>query len=704
MTAQLPITTRLLNFFTFLQKFAAICVLFAVTIGSMAVLLVENKRWELANLTIELDGVRYYRPIMNLQEYLIGHQQAEQRYLMGDKSLDTALIHLKQRVGEALNELIEREPALMEQISSVTDQVPPLGAEYNPSAIKLKWEELVKQENHLTVEKSFSAHLKLIEQICSLAAFIRDATTLQPNDDLDTYYLLDILYSQIPSLQRWTMVLAAQGEIAAAATTSTDTEYQKLVGAMALIEHTAQGLNIYTWKAIKAYQQAYSDLSLKAALEGPIAEVASTIEAMVDYVKDNLLHDQHENSLGTFIITATRALTAGFQYSHVINEQIEQILIARHNASLSLAQHYAIGISLLVIFAFLFSFILFRAMFLPLKNLVHAAERLAKGDLSVRVPVLQSDEIAQVGRAFNLMANSMEEILNRLKSAGVELTTSTTRMTAAAKEQEATIVSQETATKQIAVTAKEISLTATEFAGTIQEVTSSAEVASAMATTGKDALVQMQSIMQNMVQASSDIASQLAILNDKTNTITGVITTITKVADRTNLLSLNAAIEAHKIGDQGGGFSVIAAEIRRLADQTAYATLDIEKVVNEMVTAVTTSVGGMQKFSEDIRKGVEQATNISELLTKIIAQVQQQTSTFEIVNQGMEAQSVGAKQITESIEELSGVAQQSTSSIRQFHSALNQLSTAIKDLQNTVIRVQATGTRVPTANEPVYTK
>lgn len=208
-----------------------------------------------------------------------------------------------------------------------------------------------------------------------------------------------------------------------------------------------------------------------------------------------------------------------------------------------------------------------------------------------------------------------------------------------------------------------------------------------MAALGKDGLSKLKTIMKQMVDASTSIAEKLSTLNEKTGVITGVITTITKVADRTNLLSLNAAIEAHKLGEKGGSFGVIAKEIRRLADQTAFATLDIEKVVHEMVTAVSSSVEGVGQFSEDIREGVKEANSISVLLTKIIAQVQQQTSSFESVNQGMNAQSAGARQITDSIEELSEAAQQSTASIRQFHVSLSELSDAIKELQNTVGRL-----------------
>lgn len=685
--------SRLLNYFSFAQKFVAICILFAATIGSLAFLLIRVHSTQLGVINVELDGIRYHRPILQLFSYLIEHQQTGQRYQLGDKSLDSVLGHLEQRISEAFTDLIQRDQKFTEELSAVHGEALTIGDDYTPTAIKEQWERLLAETSRLSIEENLAAHVKIIERLRALAGFIQDSTSLQPDNDLASHYLMRVLYSELPLLQQQLMELASVGESIASADTATAAQQDRAIEALVLVGQSEARVSDTAWKAVKARKLASGDLGLKAAIEGPVSDLDSSVAGMIEYVKTTLLvnSEQHQASLGTFVVTATRAINETFQFANAASEQLERILSQRRDLSATQAQIYTAAILLTTTFAFLFSFILFRAMFLPLKNLVAAAEQLAKGDLSIRVPILQSDEIAEVGRAFNHMAGSMEEILNQLQSAGVQLTTSTTQMAAVAKEQEATIVQQETATKQIAVTAKEISLTASEFAGTIQNVTESAEEASSWATTGKEALNQMRNIMHNMVNASSEIANQLSTLNDKTNTITGVITTITKVADRTNLLSLNAAIEAHKIGDKGGGFSVIAAEIRRLADQTAYATLDIEKVVNQMVSEVSASVEGMVKFSEDIRKGVEQATSISGLLTKIIAQVQQQTSTFEMVNQGMDAQSTGARQITESIEALSGVAQQSTGSIRQFHTALHQLSSAIQELQSTVSRLQSDG-------------
>jgi methyl-accepting chemotaxis protein WspA len=192
--------------------------------------------------------------------------------------------------------------------------------------------------------------------------------------------------------------------------------------------------------------------------------------------------------------------------------------------------------------------------------------------------------------------------------------------------------------------------------------------------------------MRQIMDASGAVTAKLAVLSEKTANINSVVTTITKVADQTNLLSLNAAIEAEKAGEYGLGFAVVAMEIRRLADQTAVATYDIEKAVKEMQSAVAAGVMGTDKFAEEVRSGVEEIRRVSTQLAQIIHQVQTLTSRFQTVNEGMHAQALGAQEISRTIAELSEAARQTAASLHQSNAAIEQLNEAAQHLQTSVVR------------------
>jgi methyl-accepting chemotaxis protein WspA len=165
-----------------------------------------------------------------------------------------------------------------------------------------------------------------------------------------------------------------------------------------------------------------------------------------------------------------------------------------------------------------------------------------------------------------------------------------------------------------------------------------------------------------------------------------VVTTISKVADQTNLLSLNAAIEAEKAGEHGRGFAVVAREIRRLADQTAVATFDIEQIVKEMQSAVSAGVMGIDKFADEVRRGREAIGAVTTQLTEIISQVQTLPPSFESVNEGVQSQSISAAQISEALAQLSVASQQTADSLRQSSMAIDQLNDASRGLQSGVQR------------------
>jgi methyl-accepting chemotaxis protein WspA len=192
--------------------------------------------------------------------------------------------------------------------------------------------------------------------------------------------------------------------------------------------------------------------------------------------------------------------------------------------------------------------------------------------------------------------------------------------------------------------------------------------------------------MRHVMEAAGSINAKLTVLSEKAGNISQVVITITKVADQTNLLSLNAAIEAEKAGEYGRGFAVVATEIRRLADQTAVATYDIEQMVKEIQAAVAAGVMGMDKFSEEVRRGMQDVQQVGGQLSQIIQQVQALAPRFEAVNEGMQAQTTGAEQISEALTQLSEAARQTVEALRQSSLAIDELNQVASGLRNGVSR------------------
>jgi len=318
-------------------------------------------------------------------------------------------------------------------------------------------------------------------------------------------------------------------------------------------------------------------------------------------------------------------------------------------------------------------------------GIVGVAQQVSTGDLTAEVPITQDqDEVGKLMVAFRTMTQNLNSLIRQVQQSGILITASATQIAASGKQLEATMAEQVASTNEVAATAKEIAANSKILLKTIDDVEHTSDVTGQAAGDSQKELLQMEKTMKILAHSTSSISAKLGVISDKANSINSIVTTITKVADQTNLLSLNAAIEAEKAGEYGTGFAVVAREIRRLADQTAVATLDIENMVKEMQNAVSTGVMEMDKFTKEVERGVDDAHNIGGKLESIIGQVQTLTPQFDRVGKSMEGQSQGAQQISEAMVQLSESSAQTSQSLREINSAISQLNEAAQGLRKEI--------------------
>ena len=333
------------------------------------------------------------------------------------------------------------------------------------------------------------------------------------------------------------------------------------------------------------------------------------------------------------------------------------------------AAKVSMGVSLLlaVLAAGLCGLLLMRAIMAPMNRIVSILEIMRTGDLSGRLNLDRKDEFGAVETGFNDMMTELTALVSQAQRSSVQVTTSVTEIAATSKQQQATATETAATTTEIGATSREIAATSRDLVRTMTEVSSAADQASVLAGSGQQGLARMEDTMHSVMGAADLVNAKLAILNEKAGNINQVVVTIVKVADQTNLLSLNAAIEAEKAGEYGRGFAVVATEVRRLADQTAVATYDIEQMVREIQSAVSAGVMGMDKFSEEVRRGMAEVQQVGEQLSQIIHQVQALAPRVLMVNEGMQAQATGAEQINHALVQLGDASSQTVESLSLIH-------------------------------------
>ncbi|GBO53954.1 methyl-accepting chemotaxis protein [Pseudanabaena sp. lw0831] len=346
-----------------------------------------------------------------------------------------------------------------------------------------------------------------------------------------------------------------------------------------------------------------------------------------------------------------------------------------------------IGPGTAILFGIFFSNTIAKPLGAKIAGVVDIAHKISAGDLTSEIsPAEQEDEVGQLQNVFYTMNKDLNTLVNRIQKSGNQITSSTDRITASGRDLEATVAEQVASTNEVSATAHQIAATSKQLVKTMEQVSAAAEQTTIAAANSKDNLHHINAVMGQLLEGTQIISSKLEVMNARANNISRVVTTIMIVADQTNLLSLNAALEAERAGEYGAGFSVVAREIRRLADRTAVATLEIEQMIKEMQSAVSIGVTEMDKFTESVVHNVEDVDRISEQIAEVIQQVQGLTPRFEQVSQSVDEQSQGAQQISEAMEHLSQASQQTAGSLRETNHALGQLDEASHTLKTEIAR------------------
>ncbi len=327
-----------------------------------------------------------------------------------------------------------------------------------------------------------------------------------------------------------------------------------------------------------------------------------------------------------------------------------------------------------------------RRISLPLAEAVRSTKRIAAGDLTTTATIIGKGEPRQLLCALRDTNADLASLVGRIKIAADQIVASSGTVRDISVQQDKVVREFASSATQVAAATNEMSATSKELSATVLGLARAADFAASTATSGRSSLVELGQQMNKLDTGGRGVASRLEIIRERAGRIDTMVGAIIKVANQTNLLAVNAAIEAEKAGAAGQGFQVVAREIDRLATQTAANVMEIEEVVIAVQTAVTEGVMEIGNFTKTVGEGCETADTVANQMALIIRQAEELRAEFDQVSTAVSAQSEGVAQVNEAMSRIVLGARQTAQSVERGTVTSGTLDEASKALESEIAR------------------
>ncbi|MDR4502324.1 MAG: methyl-accepting chemotaxis protein [Nitrospirales bacterium] len=359
---------------------------------------------------------------------------------------------------------------------------------------------------------------------------------------------------------------------------------------------------------------------------------------------------------------------------------------AKEGMMTSMAQTGGLLVSVILACVGLVYVLMQKFVLTPLQGLTQISRDIAQGqgDLTKRVPVHSHDEIGELARYFNLFIEKMHKSMTKVAGAIDRIASSATELSATAEQLSYSANGQNSRMVQSASAVEEMTMTAGEVARNSTEAARIAQETSETARTGHEVMAQTVSGMQQVSDAVGQSANIIMTLGKSSDQIGEIVRVIEDIADQTNLLALNAAIEAARAGEQGRGFAVVADEVRKLAERTTKATKEIGDMIRQIQQDTKSAVASMEDGTQRVMGGVELANKTGEALEKIQSMVNQTTSMIQQIADAAEEQSSATRQIASDLEAVAKSTKEASGGVSESAKASHDLSMLATELQSLI--------------------
>ncbi|WP_429187701.1 methyl-accepting chemotaxis protein [Aeromonas veronii] len=552
----------------------------------------------------------------------------------------------------------------------------------NPSfeVIKQGWAALQGEAGKLEVEQSNLRHDKLLTEVRHLYKHITASSSLIQDPALGTYYMVILASERLPQLRD----LLAQVRDRAA--TIADFGLFQAEG--------YSGLRFRLDLISATLQELEADLTLLYQMEPAYrAELGQQTDALIQLVRQGVETMENKMMKDQLVQLSTKEVQAlGDKMDEAITAlagEVRQRLEADLHQRLAANQRHFWWVTAPLTASLLLYLYLMIGAYLSLRDTVgrvrDIAARVNAQDLSQHIEIVGQDELAAISRDYNVTLETLRTLMRRVRENGVTVVESATEIEARTCRSQEVIADQQGETHQVATAIKELAATSQDMAGNALQAARMTQEAQNVVGQGEDVVERTIKAIDHINREVLRTADTIGQLEQQCSQIGGVISVIRGIAEQTNLLALNAAIEAARAGEQGRGFAVVADEVRSLANRTQGATVEIQQMIEQLQSGARASVTAMSAASHEAQEGVGLAQEAKQAFGAITEKVDRMVDTNAIIASAIEQQGAVVNEIERNVVRISDgsdealqVANAARDAARQIHQLTEQLRAMVQ--------------------------
>ncbi len=658
----------LMNRLRYTSKFLVLGVALGIVMFTLLYTVFVNLQRDIKTADNELAGLQMLKPMNRMVQYMQQHRGLSSGVLNGNEAMKAKLAEKDKDVAKAV---AETDAAL----------TPKLRESDAWKRIRSDWDAVLNQGLSWSAPDNLKRHSAMIGQSLIFMVDVADETELTLDPVMDTYYFMDTVVSKMPALLEPMGITRARGTAVLTKKELTEDMRRAITGLVTEMSNTLRDEKRNLAKVVRNVPE------LEDKLMPANQEFSAGLEKIFTLIQNDMMGGKFETSPQDYFALTTQVIDLGYKmmYDTLIPEFEQRLNVRRTAAQRTLVFETSLALVVLLIVGYL-SVGTYYSVMNSVELFSKGARRLADGDLTVEFMTEGRDELHAAGQDFNDMAVAFRQLLGRVKRDVEQLRSAAEELASSSQQISTSTATQSDSASSMAASVEEMTVGVDHIAKNAQDAQDYSNESNNVAARGAEIVQTVVNDIQGIAATVNQSAAAVEALGAQSDQISAIVGTIKDIADQTNLLALNAAIEAARAGEAGRGFAVVADEVRKLAERTTKSTQEIAAMISAIQAGTAHAVDSMKQGVDRVASGVAEAQQAGDAIAEVQSHSRRVVDAVAEISVALREQATASTEIAQNVERIAQMAEENNAAAGGNATTADSLRSLAATLSSEVAR------------------